>query len=312
MIDFRSYEEQINILKTRGLTIPDEQLAIEILKQNNYYYLINGYKDIFIETGKTPESFIKNVSFTEIYTLHQFDKELRSNLSHILIIIERMFGSVLAHEFSRIHKNHDADYLNIDNFNQSTEDYLFTSTKLITKLNSIINESLDHSDTIICHYKNQYNRIPLWVLVNKLSFGTLAKMYKALLPNEKHAIAKSISEISNLRLYPNNIQQAINVLVLLRNKCAHDQKIFDFNSSPMTIMSNDFTKRYLTSQQNIHSLFGAIGCIALFVKPNIFDSFLNQLRKKLNMLFANIHSIPNQKILDKMGIPQSFLIFGDR
>lgn len=55
MIDFRSYEEQINILKTRGLTIPDEQLAIEILKQNNYYYLINGYKDIFIETGKTPE-----------------------------------------------------------------------------------------------------------------------------------------------------------------------------------------------------------------------------------------------------------------
>jgi hypothetical protein len=77
-------------------------------------------------------------------------------------------------------------------------------------------------------------------------------------------------------------------------------------------MSNDFTKRYLTSQQNIHSLFGAIGCIALFVKPNIFDSFLNQLRKKLNMLFANIHSIPNQKILDKMGIPQSFLIFGDR
>lgn len=42
MIDFRSYEEQINILKTRGLTIPDEQLAIEILKQNNYYYLISG------------------------------------------------------------------------------------------------------------------------------------------------------------------------------------------------------------------------------------------------------------------------------
>jgi abortive infection bacteriophage resistance protein len=43
-----SYEDQIGILKSRSLTISDHQKAIEILSFENYYRLINGYKDLFL------------------------------------------------------------------------------------------------------------------------------------------------------------------------------------------------------------------------------------------------------------------------
>lgn len=44
---FKTIEEQIEILKNRNLIIDDDK-AKEIFKDNNYYYLINGYKDLFI------------------------------------------------------------------------------------------------------------------------------------------------------------------------------------------------------------------------------------------------------------------------
>ena len=53
---FTSYEDQIRILKSRGLIIPDHQKAIEILSFENYYRLINGYKDLFLATTGPTET----------------------------------------------------------------------------------------------------------------------------------------------------------------------------------------------------------------------------------------------------------------
>ena len=48
--DFKTIEEQIEILKARGIIINDER-AKQILTENNYYYLINGYKDFFVDNS---------------------------------------------------------------------------------------------------------------------------------------------------------------------------------------------------------------------------------------------------------------------
>ena len=46
---FKRYDEQVEILKLRNLTIADEEKAISILSKVNYYNLINGYKKIFLK-----------------------------------------------------------------------------------------------------------------------------------------------------------------------------------------------------------------------------------------------------------------------
>lgn len=42
---FKSFDEQINILRSRGLIINDVENAKIILSTSTYYELINGYKN---------------------------------------------------------------------------------------------------------------------------------------------------------------------------------------------------------------------------------------------------------------------------
>lgn len=314
MIDYKTYDEQVEILKNRGMYIEDDETVKNLLKQNNYYNLLNGYKDIFIQKGTTPERFIKGARFSELYALQQFDKELRADLSRYLILIERSFASILSHEFSRTHANHDLDYLNVLSYNtktyynKTTKTSIIRASELVTELSKEFNRSIDHSDSMMCHYKNKYGRVPLWVFVNKLSFGTLSKMYQSLQDSDRDNIAISISKFSNIQLFANDVQNGITVLVLLRNKCAHDQRIYDFDSYPTLIKPNNFLKKYLPNTQHISSLFGAISCLSLFFPSNIFNNFLKKIKKSILTLFSRINSIPTQTILNKMGVPQSFLL----
>lgn len=52
MKEFLSCEEQIKLLKNRGLIIEDEETALSILKIENYYSVVNGHKDIFLRGKK--------------------------------------------------------------------------------------------------------------------------------------------------------------------------------------------------------------------------------------------------------------------
>lgn len=311
MIDFKTYDEQVEILQKRGMIISNPTAAKELLKQNSYYNLINGFKDIFIKSGFYPEKFIDGVTFEEIYSLHQFDKELRLHLSHILIIIERIFSSILAHEFSRNHPNRNLDYLNCDNYNTTGHNLIEVSNLINDEkrgLNNTLIKAIDDGDKMICHYSVNYGQVPLWVFVNLLSFGTLSKMYKVMLFKERDAIAKSIGQISNNSVFPDDIQKAISVLVLLRNKCAHDQRIYDFSPGKTTIKWNDFLTHYLTSTDNKNTLFGTISCASLFLSPDVFNKFIKTIKQKIKNFLSTIHSIPTSRILVKMGIPQSFLV----
>ena len=86
--NFKTVEEQIEILKMRGIII-NNKIAKEILTENNYYYLINGYKDLFIDNYNKEEKYIENVSLEEIYALYKFDGELRMNLLRYILIISK-------------------------------------------------------------------------------------------------------------------------------------------------------------------------------------------------------------------------------
>ena len=47
--EFKTYEEQIELLKTRGLKFENEEFDLNKLQEDNYYSIINGYKDLFLD-----------------------------------------------------------------------------------------------------------------------------------------------------------------------------------------------------------------------------------------------------------------------
>ena len=50
--EFKTIDEQIELLQSRNLHIENENIARKILLNNNYYYLINGYKDLFLNKNR--------------------------------------------------------------------------------------------------------------------------------------------------------------------------------------------------------------------------------------------------------------------
>ena len=48
--NFKTLDEQIEILRNKGMTINDETFAKKVLLRENYFFL-NGYRHLFMEEG---------------------------------------------------------------------------------------------------------------------------------------------------------------------------------------------------------------------------------------------------------------------
>lgn len=96
--EFKTIDEQLEILRSRGLSIKDDGKAKDFLLHNNYYR-ISGYS----LTLRKNDVFSKNASFQNIIDIYDFDHELRHILLKYIEIIEVTFKSTYAYEFTQVH-----------------------------------------------------------------------------------------------------------------------------------------------------------------------------------------------------------------
>ena len=66
MKEFKTIDEQIKLLIDRGISFDDVDKAKKLLLTNNYYNIINGYKDLFLNEN---DKYISGATFEEIYAL---------------------------------------------------------------------------------------------------------------------------------------------------------------------------------------------------------------------------------------------------
>ena len=80
---FCTYEQQLQILKRRGLSIADDALALQWLREKNYYRLSAYSLTLRHKSPSTGEDeFLKDSSFSTIIDLYQFDEQFRAAISH--------------------------------------------------------------------------------------------------------------------------------------------------------------------------------------------------------------------------------------
>jgi abortive infection bacteriophage resistance protein len=72
----RTFDDQISLLKDRGLTIPNEEKAIKVLQTISYNRL-SYYWYPMLEEPKDDEFFKPNSNFETVFRLYKFDSELR-------------------------------------------------------------------------------------------------------------------------------------------------------------------------------------------------------------------------------------------
>lgn len=297
---FQSIEQQIDILKNnRNLKFNNELKAKEILSKMNYYNIINGYKKPFLKkdlNGKilSPEQFLENCTFEELFSLYELDRDLKRKIFEYLLLFERTLKTYIAYNFSENHPKEEFPYLNLNNYSKEKKDQSFVFS-IITTLSQKLN-SRKKADSIN-HYMNNHDCLPLWVLINELTLGNVSYMYCALKESLKNKIAKEFS-LAYKKNY--NSKENINFIVLkdiikicifYRNICAHDNIMLLFKmhnkintSSISKILTLHDEKTNPKNHINFEgeNLYDLICTLKLVLEKDIFDKLINDLETIFN------------------------------
>ena len=83
---FKTVDEQIEIMRDKGLTIKSDLRTKDILLRENYFF-INGYRHVFMRISDS-KRFIDGATFEELYSLFCFDRNIRNIMFKYLLIVE--------------------------------------------------------------------------------------------------------------------------------------------------------------------------------------------------------------------------------
>lgn len=305
--NYKSYRQQLNILRSRGMVIgkgSQGSRAMRILERENYYNVINGYKELFLSskaTATTDERYKTGTTFDEVYALYNFDRELRHIYLKYLLKLENAFKTVIAHEFSAQY-GHD-NYLKIENFNAASEQSISSAIKLIGDIQQEIARQMSKHHQAVTHYMTEHGYIPLWVLVNVLTFGKIENFYKNMKPVDKTVVAKQFG------LQPDELAKFMHMLALARNKCAHDERFFDikFKERIHTKSIKNFSVLGIIRAADGSYTYGtndayAIAIMfALLLSKTDLKEFVSSMRLAFNKLQKQIHTISATAIMAIMG-----------
>ena len=334
---YKSYEQLLTILRERGLVIKKGSAGsrvIKILEKENYYNVINGYKALFIDkpaTTKTDEVYRTGATFDEIYALYLFDRELRHIHLKYLLKIENNFKTSVAHSFSE--KYGYDNYLKFENFQcaastdrkvlqrianrnnlninndiakinrLSIEENVGNITRLIGDIQQEIARQLNKHNEMVSHYMTIHGYIPLWVLVNVLTFGKVTTFYLLMKEPDKIKIATEYGlQFTELHKY-------MSMLGFARNKCAHDERFFDisFKQRIHTKSISNFAVLKLPRDKSGSYTKGICDAYALAVifkkllSKQDFREFYSAIDSVINKLSKQLKTVTEHEVLNVMG-----------
>ena len=209
-------EDQVRLLKSRGLIIEDEEFAKHILS-NISYYRFRAYTEPFQDTEDPNHPFVTTITFEEVHQLYVFDRKLRLYIFDALEKIEVALRTKLINTYALATGD--------SHWHEKEENYK-ESKYFQINMDCIEEEVTRSKEKYIDHYKATYSYPelpPSWMTLEVVSLKSLAFLYKNL-KNDKH---KSEIAIRFGLAEPDVLETWLLDLVELRNSCAHHGRIWN-------------------------------------------------------------------------------------
>ena len=284
MKDYKKGDELLEYLISKGVKISNKKQALNKINMYSYYNIINTYKDVF---KKEDGSYKENVSFEEIYALFEFDKNIRNIFLKYSLEIEMILKSYLSETISS--KYGIQNYLLKENFDDALNE------KIINESIGAIKEEIAKQNgkhDAVTHYMSKYGFIPPFVLTKILTFGELSRLYGMLKQSDRQNISKKF------KLSDKVLKQIIMNMTMVRNICAHNDRLFSFHSK-FRISFKYIDKNYNSSSVNIYMIMKSI---ELMLPEDKKHDFKKQINGEIKELKNNLKSIKIDRILNLMGI----------
>ncbi|MBU2651732.1 MAG: Abi family protein [Bacteroidetes bacterium] len=267
-----SIADQITRLTGRGLIINDVPFA-ESKLNNISFYRLRAYTYPFQNNSDPNHLFIKEVSFEEIISFYEFDRDLRLLVFDAIERIEIALRTRIVYYYALTHGSHWFENKNIyRNRNYFNNDI------------SSLDKEIDRSDEeFIKHYKSTYSspiRPPAWMSLEVATLTTLSKMFQNLSRSpEKKKIAKSLS-LDFLIL-----ENWMHVLSNVRNICAHHSRLYNRTLSQSLILpANTFGNSWIKNRAVDNAKMYAVMCAIVYLLDRI--NGIHDFRSRLISLFA--------------------------
>ncbi len=235
---WKSFTEQLEILKSRGLLVDNEPAALDYLDRIGYYRL-SGYwysfrqldirlNDVGKLTHLRLDQFIDKSHFEDAVKLYVFDKKLRLLALDALERIELSIRVDIAHLLGEqdIHA-HENSALFHGHF----------SRQVITKgrdkgktRHQLWLERYEHMlirsrrEPFVAHYINKYGKLPVWVAIEIWDFGLMSKLYAGMKLNDQLVIANKYGA-ANGKAFAGWLRS----LNFIRNVSAHHSRLWNIN-----------------------------------------------------------------------------------
>jgi abortive infection bacteriophage resistance protein len=274
--------EQVALLASRGLVIPDPTEATFYLRHLNYYRLC-AYWLPFEEDHGT-HRFREGTTFQAVLDLYTFDRELRLLVLDALERIEVSARTQWAHQLGLRHGSH----AHLD------ERLAFRVDRWDTNLESLRSEVDRSEEEFIRHLTATYSEElpPVWAVCEVMSLGLLSRWYSNLLPMPTRTAIASVYGIDQRVL-----QSWLHHLTIVRNVCAHHGRLWnrEFTVKAMQphrppIIANAF-------RMNSRKLYNSL-LVLLFLMDVVAPG--HHWRQRLRSL------LDRQERLDEMGFPKDW------
>jgi len=207
-----SIDEQIANLLSKGLTIDDEEYARRVLNDISYFRLIKAYSlGLKAKNG----DYNKNVRFEDIVQLYLFDANFRQALFPQIEKIEINLRCRLSNYFSA--KYDVTGYEEAGNLAMPEDAFQDFYSEIQREI------SRKKRTPFIINFQDNYidGKIPMYALVEVMSFGTLSKFYKNMKNEDKKAIA------SQYGVGYTYFESWLENLSYVRNICAHYSRLYN-------------------------------------------------------------------------------------
>lgn len=252
----KTFAEQVELLKARGMQFSNEQDAQFYLEQINYYRL--GAYWLPFEQTHSPHCFKAETTFEQVLELYIFDRELRLLILDAIERFEVAVRTRFAYELAHRHGCHA--YLQGHYFKP-----FFRWQNLLESLKKEVSRA---DEVFVEHYKRNYDEPelpPIWATCEVMSFGQLSMWYQLLAPIQTR---KAIS--SHFDCDEKQFEGLLQHFVYLRNTCAHHARLgllaagllASTHYSKKLTESKEYQAKIETEVENIQKLWVLLDGIA--------------------------------------------------
>ncbi|HZK29110.1 MAG TPA: Abi family protein, partial [Clostridia bacterium] len=300
---FRTYPEQLEFMRSRGIEIADEKGAIEALSTFSYYSLVNLNKHLY--GGLNQRDFVGNPSLLDLQLAHMLNMNFYQVVLKGILYVEASFKTKLAYLVSRKFGSVSGDDIADPNANYLYRGYYDPSNNLTPGLLSTLQNKLRYlmSPANEASYSHKFlannRQLPPWIFIHDVEFGLAIQWYNILREQDKNEVCDKMMwgetgerpddiPIEQAKQF---LSAALETLRVYRNTIAHGERVFpselmcSLPEEPLfaVLPLGALTRHEYRTGIGGNDPYACLLAIILFIHdPFLMLSFLTELRSQLD------------------------------